>query len=282
MTIVGAILLALAAGVAEILPASGTGHFYILDRLLGVSFNQAERQALLGAVYLGSALALLLYYRREVSESLKALAVLLGLRRPDRRDRAAGAYSLRILLLLLVSALPMLGGLLLLPLVRRMEAGEFGLLWISGALAVSGVLFYFSMRGSRQKRDLQELTLRSSLLIGLAQLPAVFPGLSRTGFTMSAALMLGFDGSSAFVYSGLLGIPTLLAAGLLNILGADRLGEISTPLPMSLAVFFLSAVAGILTLYRFSGKVKESRATGAAFWCWGAAILALVVFLVSA
>jgi undecaprenyl-diphosphatase len=281
MTIIGAIILALAAGITEVFPVSGTGHFYILDRVIGVSLNQAERQSLQGVIYLGTALALLLFYRREAGEMLRALAVLLGVRRPGRQDRN-NTFSLRQLLLLSISSLPMLAGLVLLPTVRKLEAGEFGLLWISAALVFSGLLFYFSMRSARQKRSLRDMTLGNCLLIGLSQLPTVFPGLSRAGFTMSVALMLGYDGTSAFTCSGLMGIPVFLAAGLLNVLQADSLGVVSTPALLSLAVLFLSAVTGILALYWFSAKIRETRLTGFAFWCWGASIVSLVLFLISA
>ena len=99
---------------------------------------------------------------------------------------------------------------------------------------------------------------------------------------MSVALMLGFDGESAFVYSGLLGIPSFLAAGLLNVLGAADAGVVSTPVMLSMSVFFLSAVTGIMALRRFTVRVRESRTVGVAFWCWGAAIVSLVLFLISA
>ena len=281
MTIVGTIILALIVGLTEVLPVSGTGHFYILDRLFGVSLNQAERLSLQGVIYLGTAFALLMYYRAEVGEIARDLGVLTGIRRPSRDDPSNG-FPLRLLLLLILSAIPLLAGLFLLPTVRRVEEGEFSLLWIAAALTFSGLLLYFSARSARQVRGLQDMTLGSCLLIGLAQIPAVFPGFSRTAFTLSAALLLGFSGESAFRYAGLLGIPTFLSAGLLNLRQAGDSGSVSTPSLLSLSVFFLAALMGIAALSWFSGSLKEKRPTGFAFWCWGSAILSLVLFLISA
>ena len=80
MTWLGAILLAAAAGVTEILPVSGSGHFYLIEKMLGLELSAADTAAFRSALYGGTALALVLFYHRRLGQMLRDLLV--GSRKP--------------------------------------------------------------------------------------------------------------------------------------------------------------------------------------------------------
>lgn len=279
MTVFGAILLALAAGMTEIFPVSGTGHFYMIERVLGLSLTQADRSCFQGMLYFGVTLALLLFYRHSLFSMLRELPGMLQGRRPDRRNQEA-SFARRKLLLWMLSSLPMLAGLLLRGWKTKLETGEHILLLVSLLLAGNGLLLYFFGRGAREQLGIRQMTLPPALVLGLAQIPSVLPGLSRMGLVLSAALAMGFDCGEAVEYAGLMGIPVFLGAGLLSCLGSGT-ESVTIPTALCLATVFITTLSALMTLHLLTKQMKTRKPTGFAYWCWGAAILSLVLFLIS-
>ena len=169
MTWLGTILLAVAVGAAEIFPVSGSGHFYILEKLLGLELSAADRTACLAVLNGGAALALLIFYHRRAGEMLVHALAGLGLIRPAARRRAP-SLPRRQLQLLLLASLPMLGALLLRRPRLFVENHEAALAFVCLLEAVSGVLIYFAGRGARGKRDLRQMTASDGLALGCAQM----------------------------------------------------------------------------------------------------------------
>ena len=278
MSIFAAVVLTLAAGITEFIPVSGTGHLNILAKLLGVQAAGAEFRAYRGAVLLGCALALLLFYRFQVLDVLREALVLLGILRPARRSRAL-PFGRRLGLLLVLSLLPMVLSLLLGKLRAEAEVGAHSLALVSLFLALSGVALFFAGRAAAEKRDIHQLTLNDSLLAGGIQAVSVLPGLSRTGCVMSLLLAQGLEGPAALEFSGLMGILPLLIAGLWELIGA---GAEAISAPMLILGCALSALTGFFTLRYLTELLTRRRPTLFAYWCWGASILALILFLISA
>ena len=278
MSIFAAVILAIAAGITEIFPVSGTGHLNILAKLLGVQASGAEFRAFRGAVLLGCGLALLLFYRFQVLDVLREAMVLLGLARPARRQRGE-PFGRRLGLLLLLSALPMVLSLLLGELRAEADTGAHSLAFVSVFLGLSGVVLFFAGRAAAEKRDIHQLTLNDSLLAGGVQAVSVLPGLSRTGCVMSLLLAQGLESSAALEFTSLMGIPALLAAGLRELIGA---GGDAAPVPLLILGCALSALTGFFSLRYLTELLARRRPTFFAYWCWGAAILALILFLISA
>ena len=279
MTVFDLILLALTAGLTEIFPVSGTGHFSMLERVLGITLSQTDRSLLQGMLWLGTALALLLYYRRQVGAMLRQLPAVFGRREPGRRSPEA-VFAGRQLLLLGLSSLPLLLGLPLRGLSRSLAERETHLLCVGLLLALSGTKIFFAGRAAREKVNLQQMTAAPALVLGLVQAAALLPGLSRTGMVLSAALAMGFTCQDAVEYAGLMGIPAFLSAGLLSCLSPGP-EAVTLPAAMCFAAFFLAAAAALPALRLLTGWMKTGRPTGFAYWCWGAGILSLVLFLIS-
>lgn len=281
MTILAAILLALAAGVTEILPVSGSGHLYLFAKLLGVPVSGAEFQSFRGMLYLGVSFGGILFYHTQLGDMIRENLVLMGLRRPTGRRRGE-PFGRRLGMLLLLASLPMLPALLLNVLRLRMEEDAGVMVYIGILLALSGALLYFAVRGARGKRSIYEMALPDAACTGLAQALSVFPGFSRSGFTVSMLLHRGMDGPAAVEFSGLMGIPVFLAGGVVQLLCAGR-GEGSfASTPLMILGFSLAALTAFFTLRFFTDFMAHRRPTVFAYWSWGAGILALILFLISA
>ena len=281
MTIFAAVVLALAAGLAEIFPVSGTGHLYILAKLLGVPAVGAEFQSFRGMLYLGVAFSGVLFYRARLWDMLRENLVLFGLARPASRQRQE-PFGRRLGQLLLFASLPMLPALLLNGLRLEMERGTHTLAILSGLLALSGVVLYFAARGARGRRDIYQMTLPDALLTGLLQMLSVYPGLSRSGLAVSVLLARGFDGASAAEFAGLMGIPVFLAAGIVQLASAGSAGGSFAAAPYMILGFALAALTGFFAHRLFADWMTRRRPTAFAYWSWGAALLSLILFLISA
>ena len=281
MTWLGAILLAVVAGAAEIFPVSGSGHFYILEKLVGLELSAADRTAYLAVLNAGAALALLIFYHRQVGEMLAHALVGIGLVRPTSRQRGV-PLPRRQLQLLLLSGFPMLAALLLSRTWRYVEGHEAVLAFVCGLEALSGVAIYFSGRGARGKRDFRQMTASDGLLLGMSQLPAVFPGLSRSGIVLSAAFLRGLSYPTAVEQVGLMGIPVYLSAAVYRWFTAKSLGAVRISTAQGLAGLAISTIAGLVALRTLTEHAAYRKATGFAYWCWGAALIAGILFLIAA
>ena len=279
MTIFAAIVLALTAGITEIFPVSGSGHFFLLAKLLGIPVG-GELQSFRAMLCLGVGFGGVLFYRTQLLDMLREGLVLLGLHRPTTRLRGE-PFGKRLGLLVLPATLPMAGALLLNGARRRLETGDLALVWVCILFCLSGAVLFFAARGARYRRTILEITLPDAILAGLAQVASVFPGLSRTGLTASALLCRGLDGGAVAEFTGLMGVPVFLASGVVQLVELDAEAQPAAA-PYLILGFALSALSAFFALRVYTERITNRRPTGFAYWAWAAGILSLIVYLFSA
>lgn len=207
-----AIFLGLLQGLTEFLPISSSAHL----RIAGIfSPGAADPGATFTAIIqIGTELAVLLYFRREIIAITRASLASISSRRLD--DPLA-----RLGWLIVIGSLPiMVFGFLLQDLIRE----NFRSLWI-----VATVLIIFALvlgaadRYSPQSKSLEGLSVRDGILAGFAQALALIPGVSRSGATIAMCRLLGFKRVDALRYSFLLAIPAVFASGFYEL--AQSLGD---------------------------------------------------------
>jgi undecaprenyl-diphosphatase len=267
MSALEAIVLGVVQGLTEFLPISSTGHLRIVPALLGWEDPGA---AFTAVVQLGTMAAVVLYFRRDLWRI--AVAWLRSLRdREVRRtlDARMGWY------IVLGSVPIVIFGVVF---KDQIETGARSLYLIGATLIVLGLVLLLAERLGRRERDLDTLTARDGALIGLAQAAALVPGVSRSGATISAGLLLGFDRAAAARYSFLLSVPAVVGSGLFearHIGGEGSVGVVPTVLATLLA--FVVGYASIAWLLRF--LVSHSTAV---FVGYRVALGALVLALTAA
>ena len=217
------IWLAIIQGITEFLPISSSAHLILPKELLGwpdqgLAFDLA--------VHCGSLVAVLVYFRQDLHEiSRQSLASL----QKRRLDKHTG-----LVFNLAIATFPVcLVGLLVADFI---EANFRSMVIIALATIVFGLVLGFSEKLGSQKRELYQLTLAGALVIGFAQALALIPGTSRSGITISAALLLGLTAKDAARFSFLLSIPVISLGGMLK---AVELVQSST------AVDWTSLAAGV-------------------------------------
>jgi undecaprenyl-diphosphatase len=257
-TLLEILILAIVQGVTEWLPISSSGHLVIIQEYLGL-----ELPVLFDVVlHLGSLLVVLVVFWKDVLRVLKAVA---------RRDFESqdGKLGLYVVLGSIVTAT--------IGFVFRDVFESFfqNLYAVGAALIVTGCfysLLYASRRSNHQSRFLNAV---DAVVIGVAQGVALIPGVSRSGSTITAGLLLKVEKKVAFKFSFLLFIPAVIGATALSIIGSDSsLVAVVDPVSL-LAGLIVTVVVGYVSLRLLFGIVLSGRLYLFAFYCWvvGSAVL---------
>jgi len=257
---VQALILGLIQGLTEFLPVSSSGHLVLAQRLLGL------REPVLTfdiALHLGTLVAVIIFFRRDIAGIVQGI---LG-RGPERTS-----YTWLLVLLILGSVPTAAVGLLFKDTFEAMFAS---VLAVGVSLLITGALLLAAGLAGRPRRDLEKMRSWHALLIGLAQGLAITPGISRSGSTISVALLLGLERELAVRFSFLLSIPAILGAVALQVLDLPGgTGLAWTPLVLGGLV---AGVSGWLALKLLLGLVRQGRIHWFAYYCLALGILALVL-----
>lgn len=238
MSLIEAIFLGILQGATEFLPISSSGHLVLIPSL----FNLAPPNlALISIVHEGTLLAVLLYFRRDLWEIVKAVLAGLAQRQPFATPESRLGWYI------VIGSIP--AGLAGLALEEFFEE-VFGapvvaaiFLLLTAALLVSGE------RLLSGKRPLEQMRWSDAIVIGLMQMVALFPGVSRSGSTITAGLWRGLDRGTAARFSFLLGIPAILGAGLLAIGDLLATDNLATQWSVFLVAFLAAAVSGYACIH---------------------------------
>ena len=184
----------------------------------------------------------------------------------------------RMVLLILVGTLPLF---LVLPIQDQVEAFGSNPLFVCGALLVTGCILFLSDQMARGHKTARNATLLDVLLVGLAQGVAAIPGLSRSGCTISAGMVRGFDRKFAVRYSFLMSLPAVLGATLLKVLDVLKAesGFPAENIPKYLLGMVVAAVVGYFSIQLVKLLASRGRFGAFAFYCWGAGALFLLLNL---
>ena len=277
MTYLEAIILGLVQGIAEFLPISSSGHLKLFEKLLGLPNVETDYILFDVLLHFGTLVAVLIVYHRIIADLLREALTMVHIRSP-RPGEMPDRPKRRMIALLIASLLPLF---LVLPVKDAMEKLGSSYLFIGIMLMITGLALYMSDHFPRGEKTEKEMTLWDALLVGLAQAFAVFPGLSRSGMTISAGTARGLDRSYAVQFSFLMSIPTILAAVVLQIADALHAGIDASLLPKYLVGVVVAAASGVGAMRLLQYIAKKSRFGGFAYYCWGAGIISMVLFLIS-
>lgn len=255
VTFVQAMLLAVLQGVSELFPISSLGHTVLIPALLHWNINRQDPTflAFVVVLHLGTALALILFYRREwIAISVALFASIARGRIGDSRDE-------RIAWLLIVGTVPVgLLGLLFEHPIRNL----FGSTRLVAMFLIANAFIMFigehlrkrqHEQRSKQYKQLQQLSWFQSALVGTAQALALFPGISRSGTSIVAGLLADLDHEDAAKYSFLLATPVIFAAAVLEIpkLWAPEAHVVATEAILGCIVAGVAAYASVAFLTRY-------------------------------
>ena len=269
MSLLEAIVLGIVQGLTEFLPISSTAHLRIVPAFAGWEDPGA---AFTAVIQLGTMLAVLLYFWRDLTRISRAWAA--SLRTPARRkelDARLGWY-------ILLGTVPI--SIFGLAFEEQIESGARDLYLIAAALIILGLVLLAAERVGKRDRAIESLNARDGLAVGMAQALALIPGVSRSGATITAGLFLGLARTAAARFSFLLSVPAVVLSGLFeleSLLGGDEKDRAGVAeLIVATALAFAVGYASIAFLLRF--LVRHSTAI---FVAYRVGLGALVLVLAS-
>ena len=275
MSFLTAALLGLVQGITEFLPISSSGHLALLQNFFHIDEADVLFDVLL---HLGTLVAVCVAYRRDISGAARGALGLVGLGRDRGRTTRRNLERRRLAILLLLGTLPLL---LAFPLKGLVVGLYEKPVLVSVLLMGNGGILFFADRLSKGGRLMQDAKFSHGLLVGLSQVAAVFPGISRSGATISAGLLCGFRRSFAVRFSFLLSIPAVLGATLVSFVDAVQTGVTLGALPVYLCGMLTAMVSGYFSIRLLRYVAAQSNFGGFAYYCWGAGIVSLILSLIA-
>ena len=235
MSALEAIVLGLVQGLTEFLPISSSGHLRIVPALLGWEDPGAGFTAV---IQLGTMAAVLLYFRADLWRIASAWLRELG---TPIRDASPDA---RVGWFIVLGTIPIC--IFGFAFSDQIESGARSLYLIGSALIVFSFVMLAAERYGSRRRHLETMGARDGIAIGFAQALALIPGVSRSGATISAGLLRGFDRIDAARYSFLLSVPAVVLSGLFELrkIGADG----DAPVGATVIATIVAFVAGYLSI----------------------------------
>ena len=211
MNLLEAIILGIVQGLTEFLPVSSSAHVQIASELMkvpGLADANSSTTAFIATIQLGTELAVLIYFAKDIIRLMKAWFRGLFV----KAARANTDYKLAWMVI--VASLPVgIAGLAF----RHFIEETVRTLWvIAFTMIIFGVILYVADRRGSKTKEIKELTWGSSLLFGFGQMLSVVPGVSRSGASISVGLLSGFKRVDAARFAFLIGIPAVLASGILQ------------------------------------------------------------------
>lgn len=242
MDIIHLIILGIIQGLTEFLPISSSAHLILLPQLMDWQDQGLVYDV---AAHVGSLTAVVIYFRKELNRIVSAWFKSLKTKQYS--------HDSQLFSLLAIATVPIaVGGYLLHDIAATYFRHP---LVIAAASIFFGLLLWQSDLGAKRMqgkhmRDIDHITLKDALIIGMAQVLAIIPGTSRSGITMTAGLMLGLSRQGSARFSFLMAIPTVLLAGGYEALNLYK-ANINIDVSSFLLVILISAFSAWLAIHYF-------------------------------
>jgi undecaprenyl-diphosphatase len=285
MTIFQAIILGIVQGLTEFIPISSSAHLIIVPWLFGWEDKALTSLPFDVALHLGTLLALLVFFANDWVRLIRAgIASLVERKIGDDMDR-------RLAWLLVIGCIPgaiagVLGESKIEALFHTPNAPHqaSAMIVMAVIIALLGAVLFLAERFARHLRTMKQITLKDSILIGLAQALAIFPGVSRSGSTITAGLAVGLERETAARFSFLLSAPIIAGAGLktlLEIYQDLKVGALAqTDLILFPVGFVVAAITGYLCIKFLLRFLQKNPTDVFVYYRWALAALVVIVALV--
>ena len=275
MDTIQAVIMGFVQGLSEFLPISSSGHIVITSAIYKLLTHQTliveggQEVFFDISIHFATLLAILIFFKNEIIKILKGF--FLGLFKRDFKnpDFLMGSYIIIATFFTGIIAI----------LIKDFADSLLSKPYIVGLLLmVTGCVLYFSEKFKNQEKSLD---LKTSILIGIAQGLAVFPGLSRSGLTISAGIFKGLNRVESAKFSFLLSAPIILLASLLYPLIELDMTEISTFNFKAILIGMLTAfISGYFCIKYFILYLSKSNLKSFAYYCWVVGFATFLLFLI--
>jgi undecaprenyl-diphosphatase len=252
-----AILLGIIQGLTEFLPVSSSGHLELAKVMFGYDKSAEESMLLTVILHAATALSTIVIFRKEIVEIITGLF---------SWEKEQVEFSGKIILSMIPAAVV---GVLF---DEQMEAlFDKQILLVGFMLVLTGALLFLA---DRAKNTSKKVSWSNAIIIGVAQMIAILPGISRSGATISTSVLLGVDRTRAAKFSFLMVVPLILGKMAKDILGGEIAYADGDLVPL-LAGFGAAFVTGLVACTWMITLVKKSKLSYFAYYCFAVAAIAI-------
>ncbi|HQF41609.1 MAG TPA: undecaprenyl-diphosphatase UppP [Ignavibacteriaceae bacterium] len=274
MSIIDAIVLGLIQGLTEFLPISSTGHLTVAGKLMGLISEEHPEQwtAFIAIIQLGTMISILVYFWKDL---WNIFIEFIQNNFQKRIKYSEQTFNSKLGWMIIAGTIPIVFiGLLFKDSIE--SALTKNLYVISISLIALAIILAIAEKTARFKKEMKDITLFDSIMIGIAQAVALIPGSSRSGTTITGGLFLGLKRDVAARFSFLLSIPAVLASGLLQL--KESLAFINFDIAINLVIATLiSGISGYLAIDFLLKFLKKNTTFSFIFYRIALGILILIL-----
>lgn len=270
MDILSAVIAGLIQGATEFLPVSSSGHLALYHAFFGGGQNVAFDVFL----HLGTLAAVCAVYRKDVIKLIHGFFTGSVKLITGKAKYGFEEYE-RLAFYVITATVPVVIAALL-GAGDSAEAAAHHPLIIGAALICSGFVLLFSEKTGGGSKDLSGMKTKNALFIGLCQAAAIFPGLSRSGCTVSGGLVQKFDRGFAVKFSFLISIPAIIGANVLKIPEAVGQGALAGDIPSYVCGFIAAAVSGLFAIKLLIFVANKAKLSYFSCYCFALGSAAII------
>ena len=259
MDIINAIILGIIQGLTEFLPVSSSGHLEIFKVLLGENKMPSESLLMTVILHFATACSTIVIFKDDIKE------LILGLITFEKND--SFWFSVKILISMIPAALI---GFFLEAEIELLFSGD--LLIVGYMLILTGFLLFMA---DKAKPSEKKINIKSSIIIGISQAIAIIPGISRSGATISTAVLLGIDKENAAKFSFLMVVPLIFGKVLQDLTSPDVLAINNEIIPLIFG-FVFAFITGILACKWMIKLVKNSKLKYFSIYCFMVGAISII------
>ena len=245
MNIFEAVILGIIQGITEFLPISSTGHLTVAGKLMHIISPEHPEQwtAFIAVIQLGTLAAVLVYFLKDIIKIIKAF---FNDNLSSRKRFSEQNPDSKLGWLIIIGTIPVvIVGLSFKHIIEGTLTKD--LYVIAGSLIGLAVILALAEMIAKFKKGIKDLSIRDSVIIGIAQCFALIPGSSRSGTTITGGLFIGLNREDAARFSFLLSIPAVLASGLLELY--ESLAFLNSSMVLNLVIStIVSGISGYLAI----------------------------------
>lgn len=269
MTLFQSIFLGILQGLTEFLPISSSAHLVLVPHLLGWKFPPSEAFVFNVLVQVATLMAVFTCFWQDLRSIFVAFISALWHREPFTNAQARLGWYL------LLGSLP--AGLIGYALKDSVERAFNSPIAIAIFLLLTATLLLGAEQLTRRNRTLDNITGKDAIWIGLFQAMAIFPGISRSGATITGGMTRGLERSAAARFSFLLSLPITLAAGLLASLDLLKIPNFFRLIPIFIPGLLAAALTGYLAIRWLLRYLNHHSLIIFAIYCVGLGLLVLII-----
>jgi len=268
MDFIQAFILGIVQGITEFLPISSSGHLVIVPYFLNWNIPSEEIFPFNVLIQLGTLVSVIIYFWKDLLSIIKNFVTGIFNPHPFTNEKT------RLGWLIIIATIPaLIGGLIFKDLV---ESAFESIIAVAIFLIFTAILLFIAEKLGRNMYSLQDMTGKSALIIGVFQLLSLFPGISRSGSTISGGTILGFKKREAARFSFLMSIPVMVGAGILSIKDLLEVTDLIHFLPILLVGFLTSGIVGYFSIHWLLNFLNKKSLIVFSVYCTVIAIIILI------